>query len=180
MRFEILTDRLRLCDWRADPSEVDALHAVLSDPETMKLWPKPFDREGCAEWIEHTRGIYAARGFGRWAVELRETGEVIGDCGLNPSTVGDWSFIDLGWILHADHHGRGYAIEAARAIATHAFGALGLRELVAHMAEDHHASRRVAERLGMVFSHAAPYAPNLNKTHLFHRLTAADWAGKAV
>ncbi|WP_425407029.1 GNAT family N-acetyltransferase [Hwanghaeella sp.] len=175
MATEILTDRLRLRDWREDPSDVDALLAVLSDPETMKMWPKPFDREGCAGWIDNVLDSYRTHGFGRFAVELRDTGQLIGDCGLFPSAIGDWSFTDLGWILHADHHGKGYATEAARAIVDHAFSTLGLPELIAHMAEDHHASRRVAERLGMVFTHSQPYEPNRGKPHLFHRLTPAEW-----
>jgi len=175
MATEILTERLRLRDWRDDPAEVDALHAVLSDPETLKLWPFLFDRDACAAWIAHARETYRTHGYGRWALELRETGSVIGDCGLKPNTIGDWSYIDIGWILHADHHGKGYAIEATRAIVDHAFGPLGLSELVAHMADDHTASRRVAERLGMEFTYSHPYEPNLGKTHTFFRLTPEIW-----
>ncbi len=172
---EILTDRLRLRTWRDDPAEVDALYAVLSDPETMKLWPEPFDRQGCATWIGNVRDSYKTYGYGRFAVELRQTGGLIGDCGLFPRSIGDWDYVDIGWIIRADHHGKGYATEAARAVVDHAFGTLGLAELVAHMAEEHEASRRVAERLGMVFFHSQPYEKNLGKTHLFHRLTREMW-----
>ena len=175
MATELLTERLRLRQWRDEPAEVDALYAVLSDPETMKLWPEPFDRDGCTEWLANVRESYDSHGYGRFAVELRETGQVIGDCGLFPGCIGDWRFVDLGWILHADHHGKGYATEAARAIVDHAFGTLGLDELIAHMADEHVASRRVAERLGMEFFHAQPYERNLGKTHLFHRLTPETW-----
>lgn len=196
MATEILTDRLRLRKWRDEPGEVDALHAVLSDPETMKLWPEPFDREGCVAWLDNVRESYETHGYGRFAVELRGTSlggspgvgpkvgpkvcpgvrQVIGDCGLFPASIGDWTFVDLGWILHADYHGKGYATEAARAIVDHAFGPLGLDELIAHMAEEHTASRHVAERLGMEFFHSQPYERNLGKTHLFHRLTPQMWA----
>ena len=179
MGTEILTDRLRLRDWRGDPAEVDFLYPILSDPETMKLWPAPFDRDGCATWLGNVRDAYKTHGYGRYAVELRETGAVIGDCGLFPRSLGDRHYTDLGWIIHADHHGQGYATEAARAVVDHAFGPLGLTELVAHMAEEHTASRRVAERLGMVFTHAEPYAPNLNKTHTFFRLTPEVWTNPA-
>ena len=178
MATEILTERLRLRDWRDDPAEVDALHAVLSDPETMKLWPAPFDRDGCATWLANVRQSYEKHGYGRFAVEIHETGQLIGDCGLFPGRIGEWSFVDIGWILHADHHGKGYATEAARAIIDHAFSTLGLTELVAHMAEEHVASRHVAERLGMQFTHAQPYEPNLGKTHTFFRLTPDAWAAK--
>ena len=173
----LLTDRLRIREWRGTAADVDALHAVLSDGATMRLWPAPFDRAGCEAWIAQARDCYAANGYGRWAVERRDTGAVIGDCGLNPTVLGGWSFIDIGWILHAGQHGEGLATEAARAIAAHAFGPLALDELIAHMAEDHAASRAVAERLGMTLSHRQPYARDRNKVHRFYRLTADMWGG---
>ncbi len=170
--FDLATDRLRLREWRAgDPADTDALLAILSDPETLKLWPFLFDRDGVEDWIARAVDCYREHGYGRVAVELRDTGEVIGDCGLNPSAIDDWSYVDLGWIFHVRHHGNGYAIEASRAIIDHAFNVLNLPELVAHMAEEHHASRRVAERLGMTYSHTQAYAFNLNKLHTFYRLT---------
>jgi len=171
MSFELTTDRLRLREWRKDdPSDVGGLLAILSDPETMKLWPFLFDRQGVENWIGQATALYENCGFGRWAVELKATGELVGDCGLNPTSIGDWSYIDLGWIIHAPHHGNGYASEAARAIVDHAFNALKLPELVAHMADDHPASKAVAERLGMVFTHAQPYERDRNKRHLFYSL----------
>lgn len=169
--FELKTDRLRLRQWRKDDrSDVDGLFAILSDPETLKLWPFLFDRDGVETWISNAVASYDANGFGRWAVEVQDTGVLIGDCGLNSTAIGDWSYIDLGWILHAPHHGNGYAIEAARAIVDHAFNTLNLRELIAHMADDHLASKAVAEKLGMTFSHAQPYERNLNKRHLFYKI----------
>lgn len=174
MPFELRTDRLRIREWRKnDPSDIEGLLAILSDPETMKLWPFLFDQDGVEDWITRTNALYDNHGFGRWAVELLETGELIGDCGLNPTSIDDWSYIDMGWILHARYHGNGYAIEAALAIADHALNELKLSELVAHMAVDHLASKAVAEKLGMVFSHAQPYPRNRNKRHLFYKLTKA-------
>jgi RimJ/RimL family protein N-acetyltransferase len=56
---------------------------------------------------------------------------------------------DLGYILHHRHWGSGHATEAARDAMEDAFTRLGMEELHANMAHDHHASRRVAERIGM-------------------------------
>lgn len=171
MSFELTTDRLRLREWRKDdPSDIDGLLAILSDPETLKMWPMLYDRDGVEAWIEDALASYATNGYGRWAVELRETGELIGDCGLGPRNLDGWAYVDLGWILHAPYHGNGYAIEAARAIVDHAFNTLHLPELVAHMADDHLASKAVSERLEMTFSHAQPYARDRNKRHLFYKL----------
>ena len=170
--FELKTARLRIREWRRDdPSDIEGLLAILSDPETLKLWPFLLDRDGVEDWIRRANVLYENHGFGRWAVELLETGELIGDCGLNPTSIDDWSYIDFGWIIDARYHGNGYAIEAARAIADHAMNDLNLPELIAHMADDHLASKAVAEKLGMTFSHAQPYPRNRNKRHLFYRLT---------
>ncbi len=174
MTTVIETDRLRLREWRQRETDIHALHAILSDAETMKLWPNLFSRDDCTAWIDAARACYHKHGYGRWAVEKAETGDVIGDCGLKPTAIGDWRYIDLGWIIHADHHHNGYATEVARAIVDHAFGALDIKELIAHMADDHTASRRVAERLGMTLLKKEPYERDRNKMHLFFRLTLAE------
>ena len=56
---------------------------------------------------------------------------------------------ELGWALHPDHAGRGYATEAVRALFRLCFDDLGLRRVVAHCFADNVASWRLMERLGM-------------------------------
>ena len=74
------TERLLLREFV--PDDVDALAAVLSDPETMRYYPAALDRAGVAAWIERNRRRYADAGHGLWAMVLKASGEVIGDCGL--------------------------------------------------------------------------------------------------
>ncbi|HEY9657554.1 MAG TPA: GNAT family N-acetyltransferase, partial [Allocoleopsis sp.] len=62
--------------------DVDELLAVFSDPEAMQFYPKPFDRPMTQAWIERNIQRYAQDGFGLWAVILKESGKLIGDCGL--------------------------------------------------------------------------------------------------
>ena len=64
------------------PSDADALELVLSDPETMKYYPAPIDQNGIQQWIEHNLRRYAEDGVGLWAMVLKATGEMIGDCGI--------------------------------------------------------------------------------------------------
>ena len=69
------TTRLRLRQHQ--PANHAALHAILSDPVTMQFWPAPFTPEQTQGWIERQVASYAARGYGRWAVERAADGALI-------------------------------------------------------------------------------------------------------
>jgi RimJ/RimL family protein N-acetyltransferase len=56
---------------------------------------------------------------------------------------------ELGWVLHPDHAGRGYATEAVRELIRVCFEDLGLRRVTANCFADNHDSRRLMERVGM-------------------------------
>ena len=143
----IETPRLRLRPFTR--TDLDILHGLLSDPATMRFWPAPFTREQTAQWLERNIARFMADGLGRMALIRRDTGTLIGDCGTVRAEIdGAWEN-DLGYIVHADHWGQGYATEAATALRDYGFGPLGLTRLCANMAADHLASRRVAEKIGM-------------------------------
>lgn len=160
------TPRLRLRHYREDDGV--ALFAILGDPVTMAMWPAPFTREGVAAWIARNRDRYRANGFGRYAVCDRADDALIGDCGIVPAEMAGRSVYDLGYIVHHSRWGRGLALEAARAVMTFAFETLGLPALHANMAEDHHASRRLAERLGMTVVDTFVNPRNRNRTTLLY------------
>ena len=82
MKKEIIfeTDRLFLREMNMD--DFDALYKVLGDADIMKHYPYIFDEERVRAWIERNMNRYKDYGFGLWAVCLKETGEMIGDCGL--------------------------------------------------------------------------------------------------
>jgi RimJ/RimL family protein N-acetyltransferase len=79
------TPRLILREFSAD--DVDSLGEVLSDPETMRFYPAPLDRAGVEEWIARNCRRYAKDGHGLWAMLLKTSGELIGDCGLTVQPV---------------------------------------------------------------------------------------------
>src|SRR5260370_16704541 len=57
------------------PEDTDALALVLSDPETMRYYPAPYDRDGVEQWIERNLRRYQDDGVGLWAMELTQTHE---------------------------------------------------------------------------------------------------------
>jgi RimJ/RimL family protein N-acetyltransferase len=141
------TERLLLREFV--PEDGDALAAVLSDPEIMRYYPAVLDRAGIAAWIERNRRRYAADGHGLWAMVLKSSGEVIGDCGLTRQTVDGREEIEIGYHVRRDLWGQGYAPEAARACRDYGFSRLGAERLISLIRPENLPSRRVAEKIGL-------------------------------
>jgi ribosomal-protein-alanine N-acetyltransferase len=141
------TQRLSLREF--EPEDRDALATILSDPETMRYYPVPFDRAGVADWIQRNRIRYASRGYGLWAMILNSTGELIGDCGLVRQSVDGVDEVEIGYHTRRDLWGRGYASEAARACRDYGFAHLAASRLISLIRPENMASRRVAEKNGM-------------------------------
>ncbi len=141
------TDRLLLREFM--PEDVDALAAVLSDPETMRFYPAPLDWTGVVKWIERNQRRYADDGHGLWAMVLKSSGELIGDCGLTRQTVDGIDEIEIGYHVRRDLSGRGYAPEAARACQPYGFGRLDADRLISLIRPENIPSRRVAEKTGL-------------------------------
>jgi [ribosomal protein S5]-alanine N-acetyltransferase len=142
------TPRLILREFTAD--DVDALALVVSDPETMKHYPAPMDRAGVEAWIARNMRRYVEHGHGLWAMVLKSTGEMIGDCGLTVQDVDGKNEIEIGYHVRRDHWGQGLATEAARACRDFGFARLPVERLVSIIRPENLPSRRVAEKNGMV------------------------------
>jgi len=131
------------------PEDLDALATILSDAETMRYYPAPYDRAGVAEWIQRNRTRYANDGYGLWAMILKSTGELIGDCGLVQQTIDEVAEVEIGYHVRRDLWGQGLATEAARACRDYGFATLAAARLISLIRPENMASRRVAEKNGM-------------------------------
>ncbi len=131
------------------PQDIDALELVLSDAQTMRYYPAPCDRTGVEQWIERNRQRYRDDGVGLWAMELQETHELIGDCGVILQQVDGESLYEIGYHLRRDFWGQGLATEAAIACRDWAFAHLKARRLISLIRPQNLPSRHVAERVGM-------------------------------
>jgi RimJ/RimL family protein N-acetyltransferase len=144
------TQRLLLREFQHE--DLDALATILSDRETMRYYPVPFDRAAVADWIRRNRTRYANDGHGLWAMILKSTRELIGDCGLVRQNVDAVDEIEIGYHVRRDLWSRGYATEAARACRDFGFANLGVDRLISLIRPENLASRRVAEKNGMTIS----------------------------
>ncbi|WP_238439099.1 GNAT family N-acetyltransferase [Frankia nepalensis] len=133
-------------------SDIDALLAYRGQPETVRY--VPFEPGTRAELLTRLRtdlvgAVPTDEGQAlKLGVEVAATGELVGDVVLfwhsRQHRAGE-----IGYLLHPDHQGRGYATEAAAALLTFAFDVLGLHRVVARVDARNTASARVARRLWM-------------------------------
>lgn len=140
----------RLLIRKMDMNDYEALKLILYDPVTMQFWPKPFSPEQVKNWINRNVENYKKYGFGRWIVELKNSREIIGDCGFLILEIDGKVENDLGYIIYSKYWGKGYGTEAAKACLEYGFKELGMKRIIANMPYNHYASIRVAEKLGMI------------------------------
>ncbi|MEZ4756664.1 MAG: GNAT family N-acetyltransferase [Flavobacteriales bacterium] len=144
------TERLILRD--LEERDVDGIFALDSDPEVLRYIGTPVmtDRSEAAHVIAMVRRQYEENGIGRWAMELRSTGEFVGWCGLKwEQHIRPFAYYDIGYRLIRKHWGQGYATEAASACLRHGFEVLGYPEICAAAEAEHHASNRILQKIGL-------------------------------
>ncbi|WP_444950307.1 GNAT family N-acetyltransferase [Micromonospora ureilytica] len=155
----LTTERLILRDWTDGPADLARIYDIYRRPEiTRWLGVSPglpmTDPAQAVERLRLWQDRHAADGgrYGTWAVEVRETGQVVGTALLKPLPGRDevvrTEDIETGWHLHPDSWGHGYATEAARALVAREFAA-GTREIYAVISPGNEPSMAVARRLGM-------------------------------
>jgi len=131
------------------PQDADALEKVLGDPVTMRYYPAAFDRSTVEDWIARNINRYQRDGYSLWAMLLKSSGELIGDCGCAMQEVEGQNEIEIGYHVRRDLWGNGYATEAARACMEQAFHKLGAERVISMIRPENQPSRRVAEKNGM-------------------------------
>lgn len=146
----LVTDRLVLRPMTL--ADVDAVWSYQSreDVCAMLLF-EPRTRARVTELVRAHAEALSLAGDGDYlqiAVARREDGVMLGDIYLAIKSVENLT-AEIGWTFHPDHHGRGYATEAARAVLGLVFGRLGVHRVIAEYDPRNAASIAVAERLGM-------------------------------
>jgi [ribosomal protein S5]-alanine N-acetyltransferase len=170
---EMLTDRLRLRPFAGDLSDLDALHAIQSDPQHMRFYPRPFSRDESRAWIERSIERQQRLGSSLWAIEDRTTGAFLGNCGTIPQVVDGVDEVELGWSVTPRRAREGIATEAAAAWRDRCFGPLGLDHVISLIRPENEPSRGVAEKIGMRVWKETRHG-SAGWLHLVYRADAAD------
>lgn len=140
------TERLTLREYRRE--DFDAFAAHLADP-VSSVHLGPADRHAAWRIFCSQGGLWLIDGAGWWAVEDKETGQVVGTVGAffrEESTV-----MELGWNTYRAFWGRGFANEAAAAAVDYAFEIRREPTVRALIASANESSLRVARRLGLTY-----------------------------
>jgi RimJ/RimL family protein N-acetyltransferase len=170
MKRMLETERLVLREYVQ--SDFDALHAILSDPETMRHYPKPYDKDGTQRWLNWSFDNYQKHGFGLWAIELKESGAFIGDCGITMQPIDGAWLPEIGYHVNKHHWRRGYAKEAARAVRDWCFTHTDFDAVYSYMIASNVASYSTAASVGM--TRIKQYDDD-GVPHLVYRLTRQEW-----
>jgi RimJ/RimL family protein N-acetyltransferase len=129
-------------------TDLDALLLIFTDPRVMAAFDHPpFTRQQMQRWLQRNLDHQDKFGYGLFSVILKETGALIGDCGLEQME--DLGAAELGYDFRSEFWNQGYATEAAIAVRDYAFDVLGLPQLISLIRVGNLASRRVAEKVGM-------------------------------
>ena len=140
--------------------DFDALYKVLADREIMQHYPYTFDEERVRSWIERNMNRYKDNGFGLWAVCLKETGEMIGDCGLTLQNIEGEMLPEIGYHIRRDMQRKGYAKEAAIAVRDWAFANTEYPAIYSYCKYTNEGSYKTAESIGMKFCKEYPDESN--------------------
>ena len=170
--MEFRTERLRLRP--AKPDDLEPLHAILSDPRAMTYWSSPphGNIDQTRDWLSSMIAIDAAEGED-FIVE--HDGKLVGKAGL-------WRFPEIGFILHPDFWGRGFAREALALVLDRAFGVHGLPKVEADVDPRNAASLKLLESLGFRETGRAERTWHVGDQwcdSIYLELSAGDWRSRA-
>ena len=143
----IETERLQLREMELD--NIDALATILQDDRVMYAYNGAFSADETMAWLQKQFRRYADYGFGLWGVFLKDTGKMIGQCGITMQDFDDAQVPEIGYLLAFDYWHKGYAIEAAKATTAYGLGLLRFEHLYAISRDNNIASQNVALRNGM-------------------------------
>ena len=182
------TERLILRQWLASDFAVFA--EMNADAEVMRYFPQLLSPALSDVIANKCQRLITDKGWGFWAVSRKghsEQDDFIGMVGLNEAHA-DMPFapcVEIGWRLHKDYWGQGYATEAARASLKFAVEVLKLNKVVASTAVINKHSQLIMQRIGMTDTQEGFYHPMLDSEHplaehVLYKLTRQQWRNTAT
>lgn len=144
------TERLYLREMNQE--DFPSLCKILQDKDVMYAYEHAFDDDEAQGWLDKQIMRYRQYGFGLWAVILKETGEMIGQCGLTMQDCNNKHVLEVGYLFQKAFWHKGYASEAAIACKKYAFEVLNANEVFSIIRDTNIASQNVAKRNGMTIT----------------------------
>ena len=167
----IETERLYLREMTEE--DFPALYKVLADSASMKHYPYVFDENRVRSWISRNIERYRVFGFGLWAVCLKATEEMIGDCGLTMQLINGEIKPEIGYHIRGDQQRKGYAKEAAIAVRDWTFDHTPFHVVYSYMKHTNEPSYKTAISYGC--KQVGEYTDNENERIKVFAVTREEW-----
>ena len=175
------TARLILRKWCE--ADLEPYYHINQDLKVIEFLRGAMTRKECADFIAETNRRIDKWGFGLWAVELKETQELIGFVGLNiPDFAAHFMpAVEIGWRLGSKYWGEGYATEAASTVLKAGFEKFNLKEIVSFTALQNLKSQAVMKKIGLKydpqgeFNHPKLPLDHSLSRHLLYRLKKEEF-----
>ena len=169
----IETERLFMRELTQD--DYESLCMILQDPAVMYAYEGPFRDDEVQAWIDRQFHRYETDGFGLWAVVLKDSGEMIGQCGITMQEYGGGQVPEIGYLFQKAYWHHGYASEAAVACREYAFTHLGVETVYSIIRDTNIPSQNVAKRNGMTcVAHLVKRYRGVDMPHLLFAVTKPD------
>jgi len=140
----------RLVFRKIKPEDADPWMEFFNSAEALRFLPfKQYSRDACNEWIERQELRYKTSRSGLCALIDRESGELVGQCGLLLQEINNRQEIEISYHLIPKNWKQGYAIEAAIAAKEYVFKNKLADSLISIIHIDNINSQKVAIRNGM-------------------------------
>ena len=156
--------------------DFEALNKVLADSDIMQHYPYAFDEARVRNWIQRNMERYRIFGFGLWAVCLKETGELIGDCGLTMQLIDGQIKPEIGYHIRADKQRKGYAKEAAAAVRDWTFHNTPFNVIYSYMKHTNLPSCKTAMSWGC--KQVDEYADEVNEITKVFAISRDEWTNR--
>ena len=170
----IETERLLIREMTEE--DFPALYKVLADSDIMKHYPYVFDEDRVRNWILRNIERYRVFGFGLWAVCLKATGEMIGDCGLTMQLINGGIKPEIGYHIRGDQQRKGYAKEAAIAVRDWTFDNTPFNVVYSYMKHTNEPSYKTAISYGC--KQVGAYEDDVNEITKVFAITREEWMNR--
>lgn len=172
----MLLETPRLYLRRINQEDFDSLSKILQDEDTMYAYNGAFSDSETQEWLNRQLARYQKYGFGLWATILKETDEMVGQCGLTMQPWKKEEVLEVGYLFQKSHWHNGYAIEASKACVGYAFQKLHATEVCSIIRDNNIASQNVALRNGMSIKDTwIKHYRGIDMLHYRYSITLNNW-----
>lgn len=143
------TDRLLIRELATE--DISALCSIYQNPHVRQFLTDVDDciENEIAKLEAYIRQVYPFYEYGLWGIFNKESGVLMGRCGIENQKIDGTEEITLSYLLDRDHWGHGYALESCRAVMDYAREELDIHRVVAVIETQNHRSLQTAATLGM-------------------------------